>query len=93
MTRAGKKPGFVLPKDHTALPAASSSGLFGFRVPFPEFPTGAGIKGDDLPAGRGGVKHFGDNQIIGLVFAFVTSVVGPRDFQLSDIAPVDLLER
>ena len=93
----GKKPlfasGFILPEDQAALPSASGSGPFRLSVPFPEFPTLAGVEGDDLAAGRGGVKHAGDDQIIGLVFPFVTGVVGPGDLQLSDIAPVDLLER
>ena len=85
--------GFILPEYQTALPGGSASGSFGLRIPFPEFPTGGGVEGDDLAGGRGGVKHAGDNQIVGLVFAFVAGVVGPGDFQLADIAPVDLLER
>src|SRR6266498_764229 len=85
--------GFILPEHQAALPVASGSGPFRLRIPFPEFPTGAGIEGDNLAGGRGGVEHAGENQIVGLVFAFVTGVIGPCDFQLSDIAPVDLLER
>src|SRR5258706_2137909 len=83
--------GFILPEDQAALPGGCASGPFG--VPFPEFPTFGGVESDDLAGGRGGVKHAGHNQIVGLVFAFVTGVVGPCDFQLSDIAPVDLPER
>src|SRR5207249_4796321 len=85
--------GFILPEHQAALPGSSASRSFGLRVPFPEFPTGGGVESDDFAGGRGRVKHARDNQIVGLVFAFVTGVVGPCDFQLSDIAPVDLLER
>src|ERR1051326_8583524 len=77
--------GFILPKNQSTLPGVCASRPLGLRVPFPEFPTGSGVEGDDLAGRRGGIKHTGDDQIIGLVFAFVTSVVGPCDFQLSDI--------
>src|SRR5437867_1160604 len=85
--------GFILPEDQAALPGSSASGPFGLRVPFPEFPTGDGVEGNDLAGGRSGIKHAGDDQIVGLVFAFVAGIVGPCDFELSDRASVDLLER
>ena len=85
--------GFILPEHQAALPSRSTSGSFGLRVPFPEFLTGGSIEGDDFVSRRSGVKHAGDNEIIGLVFAFVTGVVGLCDFQLSDITPIDLPER
>src|SRR5438552_12863095 len=53
--------GFILPEHQAALPGSSASGPLGLRVPFPEFPTGRGVEGDDLAGGRGGVKHAGDN--------------------------------
>src|SRR5204863_8034700 len=84
---------FMLPEDQTPLPGGGASGSFGKRVPLPEFPTTGGIEGDHFPGGRSRVKHTGNDQIVGLVFSFVTGVVGPGDLQLSAVAPVDLLQR
>ena len=85
--------GFILPEDKAALPSAPGFALFGLNVPYPQLSTGGGIEGDDLAGGRGGLKHAADNQIVGLVLAFVAGVVGPCYFELSDVGPVDLLER
>src|ERR1043165_5737111 len=85
--------GFILPKHQAALPGATCATPLGLSVPFPNFPTGAGVERDDPACRRGSVKHAGNNEIVRLVFALVTGVEGPGDFQLSDIAPIDLLER
>src|SRR5678815_4896053 len=82
----------VLPKDQTTLPVADRVFVFGARVPFPQFAPGRCIESNDLAGGRGGIEHTGDNEIIGLVLALVAGVVGPGNFELSNIAAIDLVQ-
>jgi hypothetical protein len=62
-------------------------------VPNPAFASGGGIERDDAPAWGGGVKDSADDEVVGLVFAFFSGVVAPRDGEPVDVGPVDLGER
>jgi hypothetical protein len=86
-------PSGIFPKYESALTLSTGTGATDHRVPRPEFESGLCVEGDDLSARCRGVKHAGNDQIVGLVFAPFSGVVGPCDLQLGDVVAVDLAQR
>ncbi len=67
--------------------------LDGRRVERPEVLAGGGVQGDHPSAGRGGIEHAIDDQVVGLVERAVAGDERPGDLEGADVLGGDLVQR